>query len=138
MPASALAAPRPLAHGATIFNNDAMTEVVLDGEDLVVKLSRHEKLLCMHKDVRVPLSAVTSARVVSDGWSQVRGIRAPGTGIPGMVMMGTLRGDFGKDFAVIRGHRPALVVDLHGQEFTRLTLCVGNPEASRKLVSPTL
>jgi hypothetical protein len=36
----------------------------------------------MHGDIRVPLSAVTSVRAVDDPWPELRGIRAPGTGLP--------------------------------------------------------
>ncbi len=57
---------------------------------------------------------------MADAWPELRGIRAPGTGIPGVVAVGTRRGSFGKDFVAVHGKGSAVVVELDGAPFERL------------------
>jgi hypothetical protein len=96
--------------------------VLVDGADLVVKMSELEKFEAVHADVRVPLSTVRAVRVVDDAWPELRGIRAPGTGIPGVIAVGTRRGSFGKDFTVVHGREQAVVVDLDGATYSRIVV----------------
>ena len=84
-----------------------MASLIVDGSDLVVKMSEVETFEALHRDIRVRLSTVRAVRVVDDAWPELRGIRAPGTGIPGVIAVGTRRGSFGKDFAVVHGGDPA-------------------------------
>src|ERR1700722_5884801 len=79
-----------------------------------------EKAEGVHGDIRVPLPAVTTVRAVDDAWPELRGIRAPGTGLPGVIAVGTRRGSFGKDFAAVHGRGPAVVVELEGAAYARL------------------
>jgi hypothetical protein len=82
-----------------------------DGEHLVLTLRPLEKLAALHGDVRVPLAQVRSVRKV-DPWSSLRGLRAPGTGIPHVVAYGTFRSRQGKDFAAVKGKGAAVLVEL--------------------------
>jgi len=91
-----------------------------EGAELVLHLHAAEKAEGFHGDIRMPLSAVTAVRVVEDPWPELRGIRAPGTGLPDVIAVGTRRGGFGKDFAAVHGTGPAVVVELEGVEFGRL------------------
>lgn len=96
--------------------------LVVEGLDLVVKMSELEKFEAVHPDVHVLLSTVRAVRVVEDAWPELRGIRAPGTGIPGVIAVGTRRGSFGKDFAVVHGRERAIVVELDGAAYSRIIL----------------
>jgi len=99
----------------------------VDGDQLRVAMSRVEELEAVHGDVVVPLAAVRDVRAVADPWPELRGIRAPGTGLPGVVAVGTRRGSFGRDFAVVHGKGPAVVVELEGAAYARLV--VTTPDA---------
>jgi len=99
-----------------------VAKLQVEGDELVVTMHSAEELGAVHGPVRVPLSAVSAVRVVDDPWAELRGLRAPGTGIPGVIALGTRRGGFGKDFAAVYHHRPAVVVDLTGAEFSRLVV----------------
>jgi hypothetical protein len=89
------------------------------GDDLVVKMSWFERLEAVHGDVHVRRSAVRGVQVVDSAWPELRGIRAPGTGVAGVVAGGTGRGGFGKDFAVVQGRGPAVIVELDGEKYAR-------------------
>ena len=106
-----------------------LAEIVVRDSELVVQLSALEKLGALHADVRVPLSHVVWARVVEQPWSVLRGWRCPGTGIPGVIMLGTKRGSFGADFAAVYKNRPAVAVELRDADFCRLIVCVDDPAA---------
>jgi hypothetical protein len=99
-----------------ILNSPAVAELQIDGTDLVLHLRAMEKAEGAHSDIRVPLSAVTAVRAVDDPWPELRGIRAPGTGLPNVIAVGTRRGGFGKDFAAVHGKGPAVVVELEGAD----------------------
>lgn len=105
-----------------------MVALVAASGEITVRLNPIEKLGALRGDVRVPLSAVRSVRVTAQPWDEVRGMRAPGTGLPGVIMLGTTRGAFGKDFCAVYRGRPAVVVDLDGQRFQRLILCTPHPD----------
>ncbi len=108
-----------------------MAEVVVEAADLVVRLSPLEKLAAFRGNVRVPLAAVKSVEVDPLPWGALRGMRAPGTGIPGVIAYGVRRFAGGKDFAALRSRRPALRVDLdNSSPFGRLVVSVPDPEAT--------
>jgi len=100
-----------------------MAELEIDGDDLVVRLGPWERRGALRRsDVRVPLAAVSSARSVDSAYAEVRGIRAPGTGVPGRLLLGTWRRRGSKVFVAVSGRGPGVVIDLHGNKFTRLVV----------------
>jgi hypothetical protein len=116
-----------------------MAELRVEGSELVVELSELEKVGALRGDVRVPLASVRAVRVADDPRPELRGIRAPGTGIPGIIALGSRRGE-GHDFAAVYHDHPAVVVELEGTQFDRLVITVRDPQAVaeeiRSAVSP--
>jgi hypothetical protein len=100
-----------------------------EGDELVVLLNDIEKMGALRSHVRVPAAAVRSVRVSERPFRELRGIRAPGTGIPGVVALGTWRYRDGKDFVAVYRGGPALVVELDGAPFARLI--VSSHDAAR-------
>lgn len=94
----------------------------IDEHDVVLHLTRLERLEAFRGDIRVPRSTVHTIRWVLDPWPELRGIRAPGTGFPGVIAVGTRRGTGIRDFAAVHGRRPAVVVELEGADFNRLVV----------------
>jgi len=101
----------------------------ISGTDLRLRMSWIEKLEGMSGDIVAPLATVAAVRAVSNPWPELRGVRSPGTGVPGVIAVGTRRGGFGKDFAVVHGRGPAVVVELEGAPFSRLVATTPDPEA---------
>jgi hypothetical protein len=109
-----------------------MATLAIEGSDLVVHLSTAEKFAALHGDARFALSSVTGVAVESNAWEALRGIRAPGTGVPNVIAYGTRRFSGGKDLALVRGgKRPGLRVDFGTDApFSRLVITVADPQAS--------
>jgi hypothetical protein len=119
-----------------------VARLMIDQHRVTVRLSALEKLEALHRNVTVPRTAVMAAREVPDGLAELRGRIAGigwrgvgiGTGLPGVMMVGTVRDGYGLTFAVCRGNGPAVVLDLSGQRYDRIIVTVHDPgEIVRRL-----
>jgi hypothetical protein len=100
-----------------------------EGDEVVVLLNDIEKMGALRSHVRVPASAVRSVRVSERPFGEIRGVRAPGTGFPRVIALGTWRYSGGKDFVAVYRGEPAVVVELDGAAFARLI--VSSHDAAR-------
>jgi hypothetical protein len=91
-----------------------VAQLVVDGDELVVRLTTWEKVSGFHGNVRVPLAALRSVRTPDNAWAELRGWRMAGTGIPGLVAIGTRRHGDGYDFTAVHRQRPAVQIDING------------------------
>ena len=103
-----------------------MAIVHLTTETLTVRLTRGEKLAGLLRDLTVPLSAVATVEVVPDALAAVRGLRAPGLGLPGR-RIGTWRRRGRAALVSVRRGQPGLRLELTGQRVD--TVLVGLPDA---------
>lgn len=90
-----------------------MAKLVIDGPDLVVELAAHEHVLGLLRDLRVPVSSISSARIVDRARDAMRGRRVGYGGL--FLSMGTwwsLGKNKQKQFVVAHTWRPALAVEL--------------------------
>lgn len=106
-----------------------MASLDIVGDELVLRLSPLEKLGAFHGDIRVPRSSVKAVTTSDTPWKALRGMRAPGTGCPGLIMLGTTRGRGWKDFNAVYKRRPVVIVDLEGQPFARLVVTADDAPA---------
>ncbi len=108
-----------------------MPRLMVEGSDLVVRLNPLEKIAALRGNVRVPLAAVRAVDLDPHPWADLRGMRAPGTGVPGVISYGRRRFAGGKDFAAVLGGRPVVRVDLDDSApFARLIISARNAQAS--------
>lgn len=98
-----------------------MAKVIEDGNTVTLTLSPIEKLGAFHGNLSIDKSHVLSIEASADPWNRsiLRGIRAPGTGIPFVVMLGTLRHRQGKDFVAIYKRRPVRIYNLKDSPYKR-------------------
>lgn len=115
-----------------------MATLTLHGDTLRLRFTRTEKVLGLVRDHDFPRRAVVSARVADDGLGAVRGLRAPGLGVPGHRKVGTWRsrsgGRWRRALVSVRRAAPAVVVELDDQRFDALVVAVGDVTA-RTLVT---
>lgn len=112
-----------------------MAELLVQGSELVVSLSGKEKLGALQKsDLRFPVGSITSISRVERGRDSVVGIRAPGTGVPGKIALGTWRTRAGKDFVATYNSDPAYLITMMGQDFDRLIISGGEVEDVENLI----
>jgi hypothetical protein len=106
-----------------------VADLVVEGTNLVLRLSRIEKVGALHGDVRVPLSAVSGVRATATPYEELRGlIRCPGTGWPRLIALGTYRWPGTKAFAAVYRDKPGVVVDLTGVHFQRLVVSTADAD----------
>lgn len=98
-----------------------MAKVVeVDGE-LILQLSLREKFFALHGNPRAKASDLISTTEMENPWSKevLRGIRSPGTAIPYVVLLGTMRFKGGKDFTAIYKRGPVRIYEFKAGEFKR-------------------
>ena len=105
-----------------------MAEFVVDGTDLVLRLTPMQKFGGLHGDVRVPLTAIRSVAPVRNPWLVLRGWRRSGIALRGVTALGTWRHGDEFDFCYVRRSRPGLQVDVASGQFVRLIVSL--PEGS--------
>lgn len=101
-----------------------MVTLLLDSTQLEIVLSGAERVMAFHKgNVAIERSTITKVQLTDDAWTWLRGVPSPGTHVRGLVAMGTWRSSAGDDFAIIRRHRPSVVIDLTGHpDYERIVL----------------
>jgi hypothetical protein len=95
--------------------------LVVSGEKLIYSLSFLEKLGAFGKSPTSLLKNIQEIRYIENPWSRevLRGLRAPGTGIPYVIMLGTMRHRKGKDFCVIYKKNPVILIEFKNEKFAR-------------------
>ena len=98
-----------------------MAHLVVDGEKVRLHLSALEILGAFHRSPESYLSEVESIEIEESPWVRevLKGYRAPGTGIPFIVMLGTMRYSGGRDFVAIYRRKPAAIINFRSGEYKR-------------------
>jgi hypothetical protein len=98
-----------------------MAQVIKENGELVLRLSIREKIFALHGNPRAKVSDLISTTESDTPWTKevLRGVRAPGTGIPYVVLLGTMRFKGGKDFTAIYKRGPVQIYEFSEGEFKR-------------------
>jgi hypothetical protein len=99
-----------------------MAKVIEQGDQLILKLSLVEKIFALHfKELTVSKAKLISKEGYPKPWSTevLKGVRAPGTGFPYLILLGTMRYRGGKDFTAIYRKRPVNVYQFEDYDFKR-------------------
>ena len=98
-----------------------MAKVLDDGVNLTLQLSFWEKVGGLKKGLVVPKTRLLSKTISKNPWSGtvIKGWRAPGTGFPFLILLGTMRYKGGRDFTAIYKRRPVAVYEFKDAFFSR-------------------
>ena len=108
-----------------------MAKVVKVGDELILQLSFWEKMGALHLSPRTTIDSIESIEFIDQLWgsSTLRGIRAPGTALPYVVLLGTLRGRNYRDFVAMKGRGEGVVITLKSGPFARWIFTVRQPKS---------
>ena len=90
-----------------------MAKLEVKDEYVLLKLSKLEALGACHRSLQMPITELQKVEFVENPWTSqtMRGMRAPGTGIPYIIMLGTLRNLKGwKAFCAVYKRKPVAVL----------------------------
>ncbi|GAA2746396.1 hypothetical protein [Kitasatospora cinereorecta] len=109
-----------------------MARLLVDGGEVVVRLTWWERIVTHHRELRVPLAAVARVAVEPVAWRALRGVPEHGLLVPGAVSVGDRRHPAGRDFVAVRLPRrqPVVCVDLRAPAPYR-RIAVGDADAER-------
>ncbi|MGW7295554.1 hypothetical protein ACWGIB_24575 [Streptomyces xiamenensis] len=115
-----------------------MALVRIDGDDLVVVIEGLHKVWALKSSLTIPLAHVRGATADPGMIAEPKGIRAPGTRVPGLITAGTFHLNGEKVFWDVRDPAKTVVVELADQDYARLVLQVEDPRATVALVENAL
>jgi hypothetical protein len=103
-----------------------MAKVIEKDGVLTLKLSALEKIGALHGDISVARNQLVAKTEVPNPWTRkyLRGFRAPGTGFPFLIMLGTMRFKGGKDFCAIYKRTPAVIYEFADASFKRWVVSI--------------
>jgi len=98
-----------------------MTKIIESAQNIELFLSTGEKIASLHGNLVASKSDLISRKVVEKPFRSglLKGVRAPGTGIPFYLLLGTMRYKGGKDFTMIYGNRPVEVFEFKSGPYKR-------------------
>ena len=98
-----------------------MAKVIEQSNRLILKLNWLEKIGALHGNLVVDKSKLISKKSHAKPWSSevLKGIRAPGTGFPYLILLGTMRYRGGKDFTAIYKKRAVTVYEFADYSYKR-------------------
>ena len=105
-----------------------MTRVSFTEGKLVVNILGWDKLWSLKSRVEAPLGHVRE--VCAAPGERARGIRMPGTYIPGLITAGTYQLGGQREFWAVRNPQDAVAIELQDEFFSRLVVQVPDPAAT--------
>ncbi len=105
-----------------------MVELSFGPGELVLEVQGWSKLWALKSRLEIPLENIRGARAdptVARGWW--KGIRAPGTHIPGLIVAGTFYQDGKRIFWDVRDAEHTIVIDLNDERYDQLIVEVRDP-----------
>ncbi|WP_426490615.1 hypothetical protein [Hymenobacter sp. 102] len=113
-----------------------MVEVTKDGDLVTFRVKGLHKLWAFKSQLQIPARHIRGVRQdpqILKGWW--KGIRAPGTHIPGLLAAGTFYQDNKRIFWDVHRAENALIIELEHDEYQELIIEVVDPAAVMQLLS---
>ena len=115
-----------------------MARVSIDGSDLIVEIEGLDKLWALKSRLAIPLANVRGATADPGIAHDPKGIRSPGSHLPGVITAGTFHLDGERVFWDVHDAAKAVVIELTDERYTRLVVQVDDPRGTVDLVERAL
>jgi hypothetical protein len=116
-----------------------MVEISVSAGQVRLEVKGLDKLWAFKGTLEIPVAHIRGARVDTDiarGWW--KGIRAPGTSIPGVIRAGTFYQDGKRVFWDVHHPEKTIVIDLHDETYDQLIVEVADPPAAVEQITKAL
>lgn len=111
-----------------------MARVSIDGDDLIVDVEGLDKLWALKSRLTVPLANVRGATADPGIVREPKGIRAPGTHVPGVVVAGSFYAEGERVFWDVHDAGKAIVIELGDDRYARLVIEVDDPRGTVDMI----
>jgi hypothetical protein len=109
-----------------------MVDIQITGDRVTLAVKGAHQLWAFKRRIEFPRAAIRAVHRLPDdalrGWW--KGIRAPGTQLPGVFIAGTFYTGGERHFWDVRDASHAIEIDLDGQRYQRLFVEVADPDAA--------
>ena len=112
-----------------------MPVLELTKDELVVHLKAWEAVAALQRSIRIPLANVRGASEDEGFRGRELGLRAPGTGLPGVLHAGTFYKDGDRQFVFIGPGTHPVVIELAKEKWDRIVLGVEDARRTAAEVS---
>lgn len=104
-----------------------LVEVSISTAELNITPRGLNRVWAFRRRLSIPLQAVKGARVVSGTRDLPKGLRLPGTAIPGLMLAGTYVTHGEKSFYLLRDGKELVLLELEGHEYRRVAIQTAKP-----------
>ncbi|NXY94129.1 hypothetical protein HYE82_06910 [Streptomyces sp. BR123] len=111
-----------------------MARITVENTALIVTVEGLDKLWALKSRLEIPLANVRGATHDPGIIRDRKGVRAPGTHLPGVITAGTWHHEGERIFWDVRNPEKAIVIELADVRYTRLIVEVDNPRAVVTLI----
>jgi hypothetical protein len=112
-----------------------MATVSIDGDELSIDIQRLDKVWTLTSRISVPLAHVRGATADPGMVREPKGVRRPGTHIPGVLVAGSFEQDGERVFWDVHDMAKAVVIELaEGEKYRRLVIQVEDPRSTADFI----
>lgn len=111
-----------------------LNKVTIKNHQLLVVPQGINKLAALKNKIEIPIQNVVGASIDTGILNDSKGLRAPGTSLPGY-WAGSFKKDGEESFFNIKRENKPVVIQLKNEKYTRLILGVNNPEGVVDLIN---
>ncbi|MFD8413716.1 MULTISPECIES: hypothetical protein [unclassified Streptomyces] len=111
-----------------------MARITVENTTLIVTVEGLDKLWALKSRLEIPLANVRGATHDPGIIRDRKGLRAPGTHLPGVITAGTWHHEGERIFWDVRNPEKAIVIELADEHYTRLVVEVDDPRAVVTLI----
>lgn len=102
---------------------------VTPDDQLLVRPVGLMRIWAFHSGVDLPVTSISDVGV-AERRSLARGIKLPGSAVPGLITAGTYRVGSERNLWMVGRAKRVLVIELHGEKYRHLVVEVEDPEAA--------